>query len=98
MEQGGNDAFIKWKNIEIDDSLIIEEAKSKIKLFDYRITEVNEQKVQVFLLQNKEEVNFRKISNGGLYGSKKYFRDIARKYKATNSKELAKKLKNITWE
>jgi hypothetical protein len=98
VEQGGNDAFIKWKNIEIDDSLIIEEAKSKIKLFDYRITEVNEQKVQVFLLQNKEEVNFRKISNGGLYGSKKYFRDIARKYKATNSKELAKKLKNITWE
>ncbi len=98
VEKGGKEAFVKWKNIDTPDNELIKEAKSKIDRFGYRITEVNERNLQVFLLQNRQEANFKKNSDGGLYGSKKYFRNIARKYNAKNSIDLAEKLKDITWE
>lgn len=98
IEKGGEEAFIKWKNVDEDDNELIKEAKNKIYIYDYRISEINERNLQVFLLQNKHKTNFRKSSPGGLYGSKKYFRDIGRKYNAYSSKDLAKHLKNVTWE
>ena len=98
VEKEGKEAFVKWKNIDATDNELIKEAKNKINRFDYRISEVNETNLQVFLLQNRQEANFRKSSAGGLYGSKKYFRDIARKYDAKNSIDLAERLKDITWE
>lgn len=98
IEQGGKDAYVKWNNFSLNEKDLISEAKQKIELFAYRKDEIKEWNIQVFLLQNPYEANFKKSSYGGLYGSKKYFRNIARKYGAKNSKELAEKLKNKTWE
>ena len=98
IEQGGEKGYVIWKNFDIDDKLLIEEAKNKINLFDYRKEELKERNLQVFLLQNPYEVNFKKSSIGGLYSSKKYLRNIAREYNAKTSKELAEKLKGKTWE
>jgi len=60
--------------MDYDDSILIEEAKEKIHLFEYRIKEIQERNIQVFILCNRHEVNFRKVSDGGLYGSKKHFK------------------------
>lgn len=99
IEQGGLTGFVKWKNFnENSDKDLIKEAISKINLFGYRKHEITERNIQVFLLQNPFEVNFRKSSSGGLYSSKKYLRNIAREHNAKNSKELSEKLKNETWE
>lgn len=99
VEEGGKTANVKWKNFEeLNEKQLIHEAKEKINLFDYRKKEIQERNIQVFLLQNPYEANFKKASSGGLYGSKKYFKDIARKHDAKNSKELAEKLKTETWE
>ena len=98
VEKGGVDAFVKWKNFDNNDDVLISEAKDKINKSDYRKKEINERNIQVFLLQNPYEANFRKNSEGGLYGSKKYFKNIAKKYDANNSRELAERLNNMTWE
>lgn len=98
VEKGGKEAYVRWNNGDAADKELIKEAKAKINLFEFRKSEINERNLQVFLLENKEETNFRKSSSGGLYGSKKYFRNIAQKYDANNSRELAEKLKDVTWE
>lgn len=98
VEKGGIDASVKWNNFNNDENYLIEEAKQKINLSDYRKNEIKERSIQVFLLQNPYEVNFRKCSIGGMFGSKKYFKNIAKIYDSKNSKELAEKLKNQTWE
>ena len=99
IDQGGKSGHVKWKNFdELGDKDLIKEAIGKINLFENRKVEIKERNVQVFILQNPYEVNFRKSSSGGLYSSKKYLRNIARENNAKNSKELAEKLKNKTWE
>lgn len=98
VERGGSKAYIKWKNVDIEDKTIINEALQKVRLFEYRINEIQDRNLQVFILHNRQEVNFRKVSDGGLYGSKKYFKNIAKKYNANNVNELAEKLRNETWE
>jgi hypothetical protein len=99
IDQGGKTGRVVWKNFpELNDDELIQEAKQKIELLDYRKTEICERDLQVFLLHNAAEVNFRKSSDGGLYSSKKYLRYIARENKANNSLELAEKLTNKTWE
>ena len=97
IEQGGENGYVTWKNFNIDDKILIDEAKKKINLFDYRKDEIKERNLQVFLLQNPYEVNFRKSSTGGLYSSKKYLRNIGREFNAKTSKELVDKLKGQTW-
>lgn len=88
---------VKWKNyIDLDDEMLINEAIEKINLFTYRKNEIKAWDIQVFLLQNPVEVNFRKSSPGGMYSSKKYFHNIAAKTK--NSNELAEQIKGKTWE
>jgi hypothetical protein len=99
IEQGAKTGKVIWKNIsDLNDNEIINEAKDKIALLKHRQSEINDRDLQVFLLQNPAEVNFRKSSDGGLYSSKKYLRFIARDNKAATSNELAEKLKNQTWE
>ena len=97
IEQGGIEGRVKWKNYtQFDDKTLIQEAIEKINQFTYRKNEIKERDIQVFLLQNPVEVNFRKSSPGGMYSSKKYFPNIAAK--ARNSKELAEQIKGTTWE
>lgn len=39
----------------------------------YRLDEIKQNGLQVFLLSELREVNFKKDTKGGLFGSKKYF-------------------------
>lgn len=99
IEQGGRTGRVVWKNFnDLENEDLIQEAQSKLNLFDYRKSEIQERDLQVFLLQNPVEANFRKSSDGGLYSSKKYLRFIAKEHDANNSMELAQKLAGKTWE
>jgi len=96
VEKNLSDTKIKWKNdATISDKMIIEQAKEKIKLWQWRIDENNSVPLQVFLLNNRQETNFIKGSSGGMQQSKKYFWDIATDCK--DSQELAMKLKDKNW-
>lgn len=99
IERGGLAGRVAWKNdILEEDKELIQEAKSRIELFDYRKREILERDIQVFLLQNPHEVNYRKSSDGGLYSSKKYINHVVKESKAENSTQLANFLKNKSWE
>lgn len=99
IEKNYDSEYIQWNNSNYTDSELIQEAKEKILLWDYRIEEIKNNGLQVFLLDNPYEVNFKKTSKGGLYGNKKYFWDLAKELNATNSKELANGIvkKNLSW-
>jgi len=90
IERNYEKEFVQWNNSNATKKELIEEAKSKISLWDYRREEIKNNGIQVFLLENPVEVNFRKASKGGLYGNKKYFWNLAKELNATNSEELAK--------
>lgn len=98
IEKGMLNPSVKWNNFDEDENSLIKEALSKFTELPYRREENLERELQVFLLQNPSEVNFRKSSPGGLYSSKKYMKNIARRFKANNSQELAEALKGKTWE
>ena len=99
IDQGGQLGRVVWKNFnDLENEDLIEEAKNRLNLFDYRKSEIQERDLQVFLLQNPVEANFRKKSEGGLYSSKKYLRFIAKEHNANNSMELANKLAGKTWD
>ena len=90
IEQNYETGFVQWNNSDATEKELIEEAKGKISLWDYRQEEITNNGIQVFLLENPAEANFRKSSKGGLYGNKKYFWNLAKDADAANSKELAK--------
>ena len=90
IERNYEKEFVQWNNSNATEKELIEEAKSKISLWDYRREEIKNNGIQVFLLENPAEANFRKTSKGGLYGNKKYFWNLAKELNATNSSELAK--------
>lgn len=98
IEKNMDEASILWKNFDIKDADLINEAKEKINIWDYRREEITKRSLQVFLLQNPQLANFRKSTSGGMYSNKRYFVDIAKNPIANNSKELADKLLNKTWE
>lgn len=95
IEKDLSGAKIKWKNEEIKDELLIEEAKTKLQSWKWRIKENKYVPLQVFLLHNKQETNFVKATSGGMLQSKKYFWDIAIDCK--NSEQLADKLRDRSW-
>ncbi|WP_417237388.1 hypothetical protein [Bizionia paragorgiae] len=95
-EEGGKNAVVEWNNFNLDEKELIAEALEKVNLL--RKEEVMIRNMQIFLLQNAAEVNFRKDSDGGLYASKKYFKNIAKKFPSESSKELAEQLQGKTWE
>lgn len=95
-EKGGKTGELKWKNVNIHNDILINDALRLINLL--RSKEINDQSFQVFLLHNKHEANYRKTSPGGMFTSKKYFRNISKLFNAKNSEELAYNLKNRTWE
>jgi len=100
IEKNFNGESIKWNNSNYSENELIQEAKQKISFYDYRMKEIRNNGIQVFLLENRFEVNFRKTSKGGLYGNKKYFWDFAKEYNANSSVELGKIMesKSLTWE
>lgn len=95
IEKNLGDAKIKWKNKNIKDETLIEQAKQKLQNWQWRIDENKSVPLQVFLLENRQETNFIKETSGGMLQSKKYFWDIATDCK--NSQELAEKLRDKNW-
>jgi len=98
IEKNLQSGEVRWNNINTDSKELIAEAMEKIANSEFRKNENSKHSLQVFLLQNRAETNFIKESSGGLYGSKIYFRNIAKKHNAKNSQELADALNNKTWE
>lgn len=98
IEKGYENSYIRWNNSTSTDDDLISEAKKKISLWDYRKEEIKRNGIQVFLLDNPVEVNYRKVSKGGMFANKKYIWDIAKRLNAKNSFELAKGLEGKNWE
>jgi len=96
VEQRGKNGYVEWDNFNSSKKSLITEALQKVETL--RNDEIMTRNLQVFLLQNPVEVNFAKSSSGGLYSSKKYFVNVARKFPSKNSKELADQLRDKTWE
>jgi hypothetical protein len=95
IEKNLGEAKIKWKNKNIKDETLIEQARQKLQNWQWRIDENKSVSLQVFLLDNRQETNFVKETSGGMLQSKKYFWDIATDCK--NSQELAEKLMDKNW-
>ncbi|HET53628.1 MAG TPA: hypothetical protein ENN33_00245 [Ignavibacteria bacterium] len=95
IEKNLSDAKIKWKNKNIKDETLIEQARQKLQNWQWRIDENKSVPLQVFLLDNRQETNFVKETSGGMLQSKKYFWDIPTDCK--NSQELAEKLRDKNW-
>ena len=51
--------------------------------------------MQVFILGERREVNFKKDSTGGMWGTKLYFKNIAKGCKGID--DFAELLKDKTW-
>lgn len=87
---------VKYNNCKKSEKDLKEKALRTIMQFPNRLEELKKYPIQIFLLSNKAETKFIKNSPRGLFGSKKYFRGIAKD--KHNSQELAEYLKNKTWE
>jgi len=87
---------IKYNNLNQPDKEIKERALNLFNSFPEEKQNLKSYDIQVFLLSNEEKTNFIKDTPGGLFGSKIYFREIAKNIK--NSKELAKLLNNKEWK
>lgn len=88
---------VKWKNIEEDDKILIEEAIEKLMHAEkWRLDEVKGVNLQVFLLTSKNDTSFTKDTPGGMFGSKQYFEGIPKKIKT--AEDLAKALKGKEWK
>jgi hypothetical protein len=100
VEKDLENKYVQWNNSDISEKELIEEANQKISLWDYRLEEIKNNGLQVFLLENPYEVNFKKTSKGGLYGNKKYFWDFAKELSAANSKEFAGEIvrRKLSWK
>ena len=87
------DCKIKWKNVKEDDKDLKNKAKDFVQ--QYCQNWDPNTPIQVFLLSNTIEVDFKKSTNGGLFGSKLYFEDIAKGCK--NTSDLAKIIDGKSW-
>jgi hypothetical protein len=95
----GEEFSVKWNNQTTQkDSEIIRRAKEITDNWDeWRIKESEKTPMQIFLLGKKVKLKsgFKKDSAGGLFGSKKYFWDIAQDVGDVYG--LAKKLNGRAW-
>jgi hypothetical protein len=73
------------------------EADAITKALLLRPTDIATAPMQVILVDQGFATNFRKDSSGGLFQSKKYFWDIAKKVGAKDANELADKLRDRNW-
>ncbi|MFA0964061.1 hypothetical protein AB9P05_19795 [Roseivirga sp. BDSF3-8] len=94
VKQHMESAEIKWNNSgsKNDEQSYIEEAKAFVST--YRSGEIQKRDLQVFLLDDKKPVNFKKDTHGGMQQSKLYFY-IAKGM--NNTEELAQKIDGKTW-
>lgn len=96
VKKGRKNAELKWNNGKEDRDKLINEAIEKLTACQpRRIQESDETDLQVFLLGDKFEVDYRKVSPGGMFSSKRYF-DFP---EIQSIEELRERLdKDKTWE
>lgn len=95
IEKNLGQASIKWNNSGENADILKQEAINKLQQWAWRIEENKSTDLQVFLLSEGFETNFKKETSRGMLQSKKYFWDIAIDCKS--SKELADKLRDKNW-
>lgn len=87
---------VYWKNVNDDNEKLFKEVLSIIAKDERRRGELASFANRVFLLSNHiKDVTFKKDTHGGLYGTKKYFNDIATGCK--NIQEFAEKINDKSW-
>jgi hypothetical protein len=91
----GSSSWVKWKNLDVSDKSLKEEAAEKIRTDSHLSDEIKKRGLQVFLLDRPSRTNFYKSTRSGMFGSKKYFPGIAKD--CDSSSDLAEKLKNKRW-
>ena len=90
------DAHIAWiNNGELNEEDLKKKAVDIIKRNEWRLNENSQKSLQVFFLSNRRDVSFVKESAGGMFGSKKYFKDIASD--CITIDDLANKINNKCW-
>ena len=87
---------VKWNNVETEKSVLIEEAKTLFRTLPHLAEEIKGHGIQVFLLENGVKTNFIKSTPGGMFGSRLYFKNIAKG--CADSAELAAMLNNQPWD
>lgn len=88
------DCKIKWKNVDKDDQCLIKRAKDFVQ--QYCQTWDPNIPIQVFLLSDTiRDVDFKKLTKGGLFGSKLYFDGIAKG--CDNTSDLVKIINGENW-
>lgn len=91
LEVESKSNLVVWKNNDLPEAELISIAVER-----YKQTGNSFYPVRVFVLDDLSPTDFRKISSGGMFGSKKYF-DIE-KLQVADVEDLATKLKGKTWE
>lgn len=85
---------LAWKNTQESDESFFEIAKEIVKnCSDSRKEEIENNEMQLFLLDKLVELDFKKVSHGGMFSSKRYF-----SVKAHTIEELYLELNDKTWE
>jgi hypothetical protein len=90
ISPNSDEDLLVWCNDDTTkEDVIINDARKKLD------STTLQESYQVFLLENGRDIEFKKDSKGGLFGSKIYFNDIAKDCKDIT--ELAKKLNGKVW-
>jgi hypothetical protein len=94
----GKQFELRWKNKDCANSELIERAKPMIgKINQSHRETLKNDGLQIFLLGASCETNFIKDSAGGLFGSHRYFWNIAKTLEAESAEQLAAKLRGRKW-
>ncbi len=94
VSENGTNATIKWCNADNqDEKAICNKAKETVKKYCHEENKIKP--MQVFILGERREVNFKKDSTGGMWGTKLYFKNIAKGCKGID--DFAELLKDKTW-
>ena len=86
---------VKWSNVDTAKPELKRLARMHTNAKDWRRAQVDELGVQVFLLSDRADTDFRKVSKGGMLGSKKYFWEEVGK--DDTSETLAERLRGREW-
>lgn len=87
---------VRWKNVEVENSLLIREAERVFAGCEsWRCQENEAHALQFFLLGPGIPTDFKKETPGGMVHSKIYFRNIAKDVR--DAQELATKLNGKKW-
>lgn len=95
VEKGGSSGRLLHSNSGESASRLV--ADAIVKVLALRPAEIAAGPMHVILVETGHPTEFKKETSGGLFQSKKYFWDIAKRVGAKNSAELAERLRGKAW-